>query len=141
LIAVVRGSAAGHDGRSASLTAPNGVAQQAVMRAALKDAGMSGADLDYVEAHGVGTVLGDPIEIEAVTSVCGLRKHPVTIGSVKTNLGHLEAAAGVAALQKVALSLHPSTAAASSALRQPQPDVRVNDERLRHPTYPSDVAG
>lgn len=108
ILAVIRGSAVNHDGLSNGITAPNGLAQQALIRQALKNAGVSPAEISYVEAHGTGTPLGDPIEIRAILAVlmqgreseqhCG-------IGSVKTNIGHLENAAGIAGLIKVVLSL------------------------------------
>lgn len=106
--AVIRGSAINQDGRSSGLTAPSGPAQEAVLRAALEDAGVQPTDVDYVEAHGTGTSLGDPIEVQAIGAVYGAGRtqdRPLYIGSVKTNLGHLEAAAGVAGLVKAALSL------------------------------------
>jgi len=106
IIAVIRGSAVCHDGRRQSLTAPNGLAQQAVIGAALKDAGVEASEVDYLEAHGTGTPLGDPIEVKAALAVLGSnRERPLIIGSVKTNIGHVEAAAGASALAKVALSL------------------------------------
>ena len=105
IIAVVRGTAARHDGRSSSLTAPNGRAQQDVIRAALEDGGVSPDEVDYLEAHGTGTPLGDPIELEAAMAVFANRAQPLVVGSVKTNIGHLESAAGAAGLTKVALAL------------------------------------
>jgi acyl transferase domain-containing protein len=108
ILAVIKGSAVNHDGLSNGITAPNGLAQQAVIRQALKNAGVAPAEISYIEAHGTGTPLGDPIEIRALKAVlmsgrsseqrCG-------IGSVKTNIGHLEPAAGIAGLIKVVLSL------------------------------------
>ncbi len=103
--AVIRGSAAGQDGRTASLTAPNGLAQQAVVRAALANAHADPGDIEYVEAHGTGTALGDPIEVEALAEVIGRGSKPCALGTVKSNFGHLEAAAGVAGLIKAALAL------------------------------------
>jgi acyl transferase domain-containing protein/acyl-CoA synthetase (AMP-forming)/AMP-acid ligase II/thioesterase domain-containing protein len=105
VLASIRGTAAGHDGRSSSLTAPNGRAQEEVIRAALHDAGIAANEVDYLEAHGTGTALGDPVEIEAALSALGDRDRPLIVGSAKTNLGHLEAAAGAAGLAKVVLSL------------------------------------
>ena len=106
--AVIRGSAVNQDGRSAGLTAPSQRSQQRVIEQALASAGAKPEEISYVEAHGTGTPLGDPIEIEALTNVVGRPREDGStckVGSVKTNFGHLEAAAGVAGLIKVALSL------------------------------------
>ncbi|MEM8855345.1 MAG: beta-ketoacyl synthase N-terminal-like domain-containing protein, partial [Pseudomonadota bacterium] len=104
--AVIKGIAIGHDGRASSLTAPNAGAQDAVIEAALTDAGVSPADVQVVECHGTGTPLGDPIEVQALAKTYGKgRKDPLLLGAVKTNIGHLEAAAGVAGLIKLVLAL------------------------------------
>ncbi|HXA49459.1 MAG TPA: polyketide synthase, partial [Candidatus Acidoferrum sp.] len=101
ILAVIRGSAMNHDGPSGGLTIPSGPAQEAVIRAALANAGVQSAEVGYVEAHGTGTPLGDPIELHALGAV-----YPAcAVGSVKTNIGHLEAGAGMAGLIKVVLSL------------------------------------
>ena len=108
ILAVIRGSAVNHDGRSGGLTAPNGPAQAAVMRSALAAAGVNASEIGYVEAHGTGTSLGDPIEVETLASVMGSGRsseHPLYIGSVKTNIGHAEAASGIAGLMKAVLAL------------------------------------
>ncbi|MFZ4790605.1 MAG: type I polyketide synthase [Candidatus Competibacteraceae bacterium] len=105
--ALIRGSAVNQDGRSNGLTAPNGPAQVAVIRAALVNARLEPAQISYLEAHGTGTTLGDPIEARALTTVFGGERvaAPPAVGSVKTQIGHLEAAAGIAGLIKVALAL------------------------------------
>ncbi|NIA28584.1 MAG: amino acid adenylation domain-containing protein [Actinobacteria bacterium] len=107
IFAVIRGSAVNQDGRSNGLTAPNGLAQQQVIRDALRDAQVKPEQVGYVETHGTGTILGDPIEVKSLAAVMHSRPKdkPCVIGSVKTNIGHLEAAAGVAGLIKTALSL------------------------------------
>lgn len=109
ILAVVRGTALNHDGAASGLTAPNGPAQQEVIRAALADAGVDPAELGWIEAHGTGTPLGDPIEIGALDGVLGPaireRGFPLALGSVKSRLGHLEAASGIAALMKTVLML------------------------------------
>jgi acyl transferase domain-containing protein/NADPH:quinone reductase-like Zn-dependent oxidoreductase/acyl carrier protein len=104
--AVIRGSAINQDGRSTVMTAPNGAAQVAVIRAALADARVAAQDVGFVEAHGTGTSVGDPIEFEALDDALGrVGSHPCYLGAVKANLGHLEAAAGVTGLIKTVLAL------------------------------------
>lgn len=112
VLALVRGSAVRQDGESGGLTVPNGSAQEMVIRAALDNAVLDPADIQYVEAHGTGTSLGDPIEIGAIQSVFA-KSHskaaPIVVGSLKTNVGHMEAAAGVGGVIKAALQLHSGT--------------------------------
>ncbi len=109
ILAVLRGSAVNHDGRSAGLTAPSRQAQSALLREAYRNADVAFEEVGMIEAHGTGTSLGDPIEMEALGEVFTSRSprlSPIAVGSVKTNLGHTEAASGVAGLLKAALSLH-----------------------------------
>jgi acyl transferase domain-containing protein len=108
VLAVIRGTAVNQDGASSGLTVPNGLAQQALVRAALKAARLQPHEVDYVEAHGTGTTLGDPIELEALAAALGKNRpadRPLRVGSVKANLGHLESASGIAGLIKVVLSM------------------------------------
>ncbi len=124
--ALVRGSAVNQDGRSSGLTAPNGPSQEAVIRAALADARLDPDALDYVEAHGTGTSLGDPIEVGALGAVVAGRKspdRPLWIGSVKSNFGHLEAAAGIAGMIKVIEALGHGSIPRSLHFRTPNPHI------------------
>jgi len=108
IYAVVRASAVNHDGRSNGIMAPNSAAQVAVLQEAYRRAGIDPAQVQYVETHGTGTRLGDPIEVQSLAEVLGAQRppdRPVVLGSVKSNLGHPEAAAGVAGIIKVALSM------------------------------------
>ncbi|MBF0558174.1 MAG: AMP-binding protein, partial [Nitrospirae bacterium] len=107
ILAVVRGSAVNHDGRSNGFTVPNGVSQQRLIRSALKDSGVGPDEVNYIEAHGTGTVLGDPLEVNSLVSVFGDRdkKNSLIVGTVKANIGHLEGAAGIAGFIKTVLCL------------------------------------
>ncbi|BBN55566.1 polyketide synthase [Pseudomonas chlororaphis subsp. aurantiaca] len=111
VLGVIKGSSINQDGRSQGLTAPNGPAQERVMRAALAQAGIEPHHVQYLEAHGTGTPLGDPIEMRSIETVYGQRdsRAPLYVGSVKTNIGHTEAAAGVASLIKLSLMLQHRT--------------------------------
>ncbi len=133
---VIRGSAVNNDGFSNGLTAPSPRAQEAVLRDACATAGVEPGDIDYVEAHGTGTMLGDPIEAGALGAVLGVgagrsEDRPLRIGSVKTNIGHLEAAAGMAGLLKVALSMHHRALPKSLHYERPNPHIHFDALRLR----------
>ncbi len=124
--AVIRGSAVNQDGASGGLTVPNGVAQQRVITEALQRAGVQASDISYLEAHGTGTSLGDPIEVQAAAAVLGAGRDagdPLLIGSAKTNIGHLEAAAGVAGVLKVVLALEHQELPKHLNFQNPSPHI------------------
>jgi microcystin synthetase protein McyG len=130
ILALVRGSAVNQDGKSGGLTVPNGPAQESVIRDALAAARLKGSDIDYVEAHGTGTSLGDPIEVRALGRVLGDGRdpdRPLLIGSVKTNIGHLESAAGVAGFLKVVLSLRNEAIPRHLNFKNPNPFIAWAD--------------
>lgn len=123
--AVIRGSAVNQDGASGGLTVPSGPSQSRVISSALASAMLKADHVDYLEAHGTGTTLGDPIEMGAVREVfkTGSRAHPLIIGSVKTNIGHLEAASGIAGLIKAILALEHGQIPAHLHFDQPNPKI------------------
>lgn len=136
IYAVIRGTAVNNDGRTNGLMAPSPQAQEAVLRAAYQRSGIAPSQVQYVEAHGSGTFLGDPIEAGALGAVLSEGRsadQPCAIGSVKSNIGHLEAAAGIAGLIKVALALRHGEVPASLHFDQPNPHIPFADLKLRVP--------
>ena len=126
ILAVIRGTAVNQDGSSGGLTVPNGPSQVAVIRQALANGAVDPASISYIEAHGTGTSLGDPIEVGALGKVFGKNhsvEQPVIIGSAKTNIGHLEVAAGIAGLMKVVLQLQQQKIAPSLHFNHPNPYI------------------
>jgi polyketide synthase 13 len=134
ILAVIAGSSVNHDGRSNGLIAPNQDAQAEVLRRAYKDAGIDPGTVDYIEAHGTGTVLGDPIEAEALGRVVGRGRpadRPVLLGAVKTNVGHMESAAGAAAMAKVVLALQHNKLPPSINFAGPSPYIDFDAMHLK----------
>jgi acyl transferase domain-containing protein/NADPH:quinone reductase-like Zn-dependent oxidoreductase/thioesterase domain-containing protein/acyl carrier protein len=135
--AVIRATAVNQDGRTGGIAAPSQSSQELLLREACAGAGIAPADIDYVEAHGTGTSLGDPIEARALGSVLSEGRpgeRPCWIGSVKTNIGHLEAAAGSAGLIKAALAIHHGEIPASLHFNEPNPEIPFEELQLRVPT-------
>ncbi|MGB3183662.1 MAG: SDR family NAD(P)-dependent oxidoreductase, partial [Cyclobacteriaceae bacterium] len=136
ILGVIKGSAVNHDGKSSGLTVPNGKAQVDVIRKAILDAGTDPAQIDYVEAHGTGTPLGDPIEIESIANALKTdsRHDDLYVGSVKTNFGHLEAAAGIAGLLKILASLKYGIIPEHLNVTQLNPYVNWDSKAISIPT-------
>ncbi|MEM7497171.1 MAG: SDR family NAD(P)-dependent oxidoreductase [Pseudomonadota bacterium] len=141
VIAVIRGSAMNQDGRSAGITAPNGPAQEQVIRRALAESGLAPTDVAMVETHGTGTPLGDPIEAQAIAAVLGEGRAPenaVLLGAVKTNLGHLEGAAGIAGLIKAALCVHEGRVPLNLHFEEPSGHIDWQTLPIAVPTAATD---
>jgi acyl transferase domain-containing protein len=137
ILALVRGSAVNQDGPSGGLTVPNGPSQQAVIRQALASGGVTPEQVSYVEAHGTGTALGDPIEVGALGAVFGADhtpENPLWIGSAKTNIGHLEGAAGIAGFIKVVLALQHGEIPPHLHFQQPSPHIPWDRLPVKVPT-------
>ncbi|MCP4157062.1 MAG: amino acid adenylation domain-containing protein, partial [bacterium] len=123
ILAVIKGSAAIQDGKSNGFTAPNGSVQEKTIAAALEKAGVSPAEVGYIEAHGTGTKLGDPIEVQALTNIFKKRENHLLLGTVKSNIGHLEAGAGIAGVIKVILTLQNETIPPSLHVNKKSPYI------------------
>jgi acyl transferase domain-containing protein len=139
ILALIIGSAVNQDGSSSALTVPNGEAQRNLLRRAMAAAKVQPADFDYIEAHGTGTPLGDPIEFDALRAVFGTMRVDAShcaIGSVKTNIGHLEAAAGIAGLIKVILALNHNEIAPNLHFRRLNPQISMDGTPFFVPTMP-----
>jgi acyl transferase domain-containing protein/acyl carrier protein len=137
IYAVVRGTAVSQDGHTNGITVPSQVAQETAMRKAFRRAGIAPHQVQYVEAHGTGTPVGDPVEARAIGNVLSKGRpegQRCVIGSVKTNIGHLEAAAGIAGLTKVAMALKNGQIPPHLNLRNPNPDIPFDELQLRVPT-------
>jgi len=140
IYALIRGTAVNQDGRTSSLTVPGQDAQEALVLQACREAGISPCDVQYVEAHGTGTLVGDPIEAKALGAILAQSRpedRRCHIGSVKTNIGHLEPAAGVAGVAKVALAMKHGCIPPNLHFRDPNPDIPFESLKLRVPTEPT----
>lgn len=137
ILAVIRGSAVNHDGRTSGLTVPSGPAQQATIRHALQNGGVTPSEVSFVETHGTGTALGDPIEVNALGAVFGKeRTAPLLLGAIKTNIGHTEAAAGIAGVIKVVLAIQHGEIPPNLHFRNPSPHIQWAKLPLAVPTLP-----
>lgn len=137
ILALIKGSAVNHDGPSSGFTVPNKIAQQTLLQKALANAKVKPSRVSYVEAHGTGTSLGDPVEVQALATVFGEERspeNPLIIGSVKTNIGHLETAAGIAGLIKVVLSLQHQQIPPHLHFKQPNPHINWDELAVKVPT-------
>lgn len=140
VLAVIRGSAVNQDGHSTGLTAPKGLAQQQVIETALENAGVKPRQISYVEAHGTGTPLGDPIEVEALGAVLGRERdhsQPLLLGSVKSVIGHTEAASGSASVIKTILAMQHKVVPPNLHLHEPSPQIPWPDFPVIVPTEPT----
>ncbi|GAA4432145.1 aminotransferase class I/II-fold pyridoxal phosphate-dependent enzyme [Bremerella cremea] len=141
ILAVIHGTAVNQDGLTNGLTAPNGPSQQEVLQAALADAGVEPQSIELIEAHGTGTSLGDPIEVRSLKNVLGMQrdaKQPLRLGSVKTNIGHLESAAGVAGLLKLILAVSKGKIPPHLNFETLNPYIDLSDANVEIVTEPTE---
>lgn len=141
VLAVVAGSAVNSDGRSNGLPAPNPEAQVSVLKAAYRDAAIHPRDVDYIDAHGTGTPIGDPIEADALGRVIGRGRdadRPLLLGSAKTNFGHIESGAGAAGLAKAILAMGKGTIPPSINYAGPNPYIQFDANHLKVVTEPTE---
>lgn len=134
ILAVVANSAINTDGRKSGLTVPNPKTQAALLEQAYVQAGINPADIDYLEAHGTGTIVGDPIESQAIGHALGKsrpKNSPLLIGSVKSNLGHLEAASGVAGLVKALYCIQHRVVPATIGIKNPDPNIQFDNWNIK----------
>jgi amino acid adenylation domain-containing protein len=137
IYALIRGTAVNQDGRTEGMTVPNQESQEDLLRQACRNAGVSPLAIQYIEAHGTGTPVGDPIEAKAIGNIVGAGRSldsACILGSVKTNIGHLEAGSGIAGLIKTALALHHQRIPGNLHFEQPNPDIDFQQLRVRVPT-------
>ncbi|ARM34745.1 SDR family NAD(P)-dependent oxidoreductase [Legionella longbeachae] len=133
ILAVIKASAVNNDGKSAGLTVPNGISQEEVMKKALSQTDLTNSDISYIETHGTGTPLGDPIEVHAINKVYGNGRghdNPLYLGAVKTNIGHLESAAGVASIIKAVISLQKKKIYPLLNFKKLNPHIHLGETRL-----------
>jgi 3-oxoacyl-[acyl-carrier-protein] synthase II len=135
ILTLITGTAVNHDGRTSGMTVPSGEAQSAVIRAALSQAQRQPHEIDYIEAHGTGTPLGDPIEVQALATVFGEeRDGPLPIGTIKSTIGHLEGAAGTAGIAKIVVSMQQGTVPPHANLKTLTPRIPWDSLSIRVPT-------
>lgn len=135
IMAIIKGVAVNHDGRSLTVTTPSSIAQQKMLHAAIKDAYLEPKDIQYIETHGTGTSLGDYIEVSSLSNVFSRNRNtPLYLGSVKTNIGHLGATAGLASLTKVVLSIKNNAIPANLHFDKPNPRLKLDQNSFLVPT-------
>src|SRR5690606_12971290 len=143
IYALINGTGVNQDGQTNGITVPNRDSQVALMRQIYNECGVDVKDIEYVEAHGTGTQVGDPLEFGAINEVMSENRNPADklfIGSVKTNIGHLEAGAGVAGLIKTALCLHKNMVPANLHFNNPNPVLNYENSILKVPTSPEKLS-